>query len=352
MNHRKDIRRNTITLTLIAATGALPIIGCESCGDKARDLRATWKDFYDQRWACCQKLMDLGANREAAECFEKLEQDAADTGSMITSWQVACENENSDRMEFIEQLILNMTSPGCLGALIASNGSETANISSPIEHLDDVSIDLKPLPSRAPQPVESEAAENALHDAGRIGTTGNRFRGTVCIGDDAGLLCGTGKGRIRYVPMPLQQGTHVRNYRPTFFELIVRTGDLTTTLGLVEHERNRITIDRNGQGTLKVATTYDTSAPIGVINDVVWFEFPVRMTLDGIAIRCENLSGLDLAPEKPNAIADWNGDWIVNDVDYVLFLEDFIDGRTDLNLDGTVDGEDMKYFMERWENSF
>ncbi len=45
MNNRKAIRRNTITLALIAATGALPIIGCESCADKAKNLRATWKDF-------------------------------------------------------------------------------------------------------------------------------------------------------------------------------------------------------------------------------------------------------------------------------------------------------------------
>ena len=56
-------------------------------------------------------------------------------------------------------------------------------------------------------------------------------------------------------------------------------------------------------------------------------------------------------PVAPNAIADWNRDFIVDLADYAAFLADFAGGLIDLNGDGESNDADFAIFEDRFNGS-
>ena len=57
-----------------------------------------------------------------------------------------------------------------------------------------------------------------------------------------------------------------------------------------------------------------------------------------------------IMPVAPNAIADWNRDFMVDLHDYEAFLQDFGIGLIDLNADGVTDERDLEIFEERFND--
>lgn len=327
--------------TCIATTTMLVSIGCETCSEKAEGMQNTYDRTFQQMWQCCSQMTEP----QKTQCFANLNQQTGEVGGIILQWQTACETGREDLMATGAGALRDILKAGCIGILLADSG--TTNVTSPLIDIPNLTLDINTVDAPGSHgPIGASMLAESMTSV----STSSTLRGQICVSIGDAFLCGSAKGRLSYQNTPSQDSS-VRSYKPTQFKLNLAIPGAKTTLHLIPNEGNQLTIGRDGTGFLKVAMAFNTPIDSGIIQDEIWLEFPVTRTLGGISIKSDGMTGLELAPEAPPAFADWNGDLVVDDMDYAQFVTDFADHRTDLNLDGSVDHRDFMIFSEIWESA-
>lgn len=329
------LRRGLLTLALssVAAWSS----GCQDCAQAARDIESTVDRHLESAERCCFLMEEPGRT----QCFARMAEARLSVAGKLTAWQMACEDGNSKRMDEIVAALrdIQVTLQCPLPLPIKKVGSKVRNIDTKVGSLHAVDIELSP-----------EA------DAGGMGPAGShRLRGEICVTPDAiseQVHCASAVGRIGWV-QGYEDNHRGRggDYALTNFNVSMVIGDgRNISWKLLPFPDNRIKVAADGSGRLGALVRIDGPSELLGGMDIVWFEFPVKRTPAGFKISFEGLPGSQIAPEAPRAFADWNGDLVVDDLDYSDFLIDFADGITDLNHDGFVNDADLAMFEEIWES--
>lgn len=289
-------------------------------------------DTLDAAKKCCMEISDQDRRDQ---CLMDVADTSREIASLITQWTIACNESESDLMEDLVEAIqdrLRGDGKSCPNpdALVTMADGSLASLVSPLSSFERIDMEI----------------------GGRVGGAGARLAGTTCLFEgDASAVCAETVVKIGWLAQA-NAGEQSRAGSPVLTSFHIRFPDLPgTSLAMVPHPANEIVLDDRGRGSINAVMELSGPRTPGIF-DTAWFEFPIRIDGGWIEFGSVGMTGLEIAPQAPNAVADWNGDRVVDEFDMVDFYEDFADNPFDLDGDGAVTDADVAYFEQRFfENS-
>lgn len=312
-------------LTLVLAGGC-------SCAKEAKQMTKNAEDALDAARMCC---LDISDQDRRDQCLVDVANTTREIVGLITEWTIACNEDESDLMEEVVEAIrdrLSRDGKSCPDpdALVTMADGSLASLVSPLSTFERVDMEI----------------------GGRAGGAGARLAGTTCLFEgDASAVCAETVIKIGWLSQ-VDAGERSRGGSPVLTSFHIGFPDLPgTSLAMVPHPANEIVLDDRGRGSINAVMELRGPRTPGIFA-TAWFEFPIHVDGDWIEFGGVGMTGLEIAPQAPNAVADWNGDRVVDEFDMVDFYEDFADGPFDLDGDGEVTDADVAYFEQRFfENS-
>ncbi len=310
-----------------AVAGAIALCsGC--CNSEYRTLSESMNRWDDLGRKCCQGMSDP-ASRD--ECLRNHEHTWKKLRELRKKWYEACLDGERELMRNIYRTIFKVITrdPTCLiEPLVRPIRGGHASLVSPLGGVDSVDLDL-----------EGEVRHGRCELAG-----------TICLKVDDATVCAESLAIMAWSRDSGGSGHGPMSMCPVEFSLSFP--DLEgVSLEMVPFEGNGIRLNRDGRTTLGVwMKIHDPVGVCGLTSDA-WFEFPIELRSGRVAITAVGMAGLDLAPQVPDVIADWNEDRQVDQLDYVAFMEDLIHGRVDLDGDGESNEADLAFFESRWHEA-
>lgn len=312
-------------LTLILAGGC-------SCAKEAKQMTKNAKDTLDAARMCC---LEISNQDRRDQCLVDVANTNREITSLITEWTIACNEDESELMEDLVETIrdrLRGDGKSCPDpdSLVKMADGSLASLASPLSTFERVDMEI----------------------GGRVGAVGARLAGTTCLFEgDESAMCAETVVKIGWLAQ-VDAGGQSRGGSPVLTSFHIRFPDLPgTSLAMVPHPANEIVLDDRGRGSINAVMALSGPRVPGIF-ETAWFEFPIHVDGGWIELGGVGMTGLEIAPQAPNAVADWNGDRVVDEFDMVAFYEDFADGPFDLDGDGAVTDADVAYFEQRFfENS-
>lgn len=115
-------------------------------------------------------------------------------------------------------------------------------------------------------------------------------------------------------------------------------------------------VDSTGDGLLAFkAIITPVSLPSTLVPDAVWLEVPVHVDSATGAMECGTngvfVGAESIAPRAPFPVADCDGDMLVTQADFTMFVGwlDAGDSQADATHDGVINNDDLDFFYEYWE---
>ena len=326
---------------------ALTFLGGCNCSKTANEMEERQNRFIAQRKKCCDELRDLGQTEEAAKCYRKVESELGRIQELIGQWEMGCHNNNQGLMNTaagaLKAIAANDSCPP--GNVVATTG-KVACIASPFANVDLISLEMVSELDHSTKPHDAYAYSR---DSGKTMTRAQqavqRLNGSFSLTIEDAAFTGVATGLIAW--QPGVSGTsdgNARVYKPTNFKVKIATDLGPVSFGLLPHASNRISVESNGNGILQARVSLKIPSNFGIALNEAWVEIPIHKGPQGISLTAVDVPGLEFAPQAPHAWADWNGDWNVDLQDYTAYLQDFADGKGDLNFDNESTDEDVAIF--------
>lgn len=295
--------------------------GCRNCTSKGKEMTENAQSLLDFSRKCC---LEISVPDQRDECLRKVNETSNQIAGLIVNWTIACEDDNSQLMKEVTDAIRErLRNQSCENpdAPIAMSGSSYASIASPLSTVERIDMEI----------------------SGRVGGSGALLAGPTCIVEGDASLCTETEVKIGWLSRFDESGRGPSGSAVlTTFQ--IRFPDLANaSLTMIPFEGNAIEFDRRGAGSIKALMRFSEGATTGLF-DTAWFEFPIQRVGDQLLFGRAGMTGLDIAPQIPNAVADWNGDFTVDAADMAAFYEDFADGPFDLDGDGEISNGDIAYF--------
>jgi hypothetical protein len=311
--------------------GAFVLVGggC-SCGSKGRTMTDNAIQTLDMAVRCCKDMADPQAKDE---CLRDVAKALTEAGSLITQWTIACEQGNQALMDEILRAIrarINGQSCSDPAQPVKTGPNTFASIASPLSNVERVDMEIE----------------------GEVGGNGGVLFGTTCLQHDGdSAVCAETVVKIGWISRNSNGGRSIGEVG-SLTRLQIQFPEMSgISLNMVPFEGNRIDVDQRGRGSVRALMEFAGEGSPGLFNRA-WFEFPIEIDGGVLSFGRRGMSGLEVAPEVPNAVADWDGNFVVDAFDKAAFYAEFADSPFDLNGDGVISEADIAYFEQRYfENS-
>ncbi len=328
MKTRSIGRTSRVALGLATACVLTLLQGC--CKDKRDDMKDNIESLDDLGRKCCQAITDPDLK---ASCLAQHEGTIEELEQLVSDWYRACRQGDRARKRMLRGLILDILLAAALcqdeGPVVTAADGGYASLASPLAGVDSVDLEL----------------EGAARGGRAL------LRGPVCLTGAEATVCAEAVASIRWMEEIGESDAFGRtSWHPLEFRLSFPDLD-GVMLEMIPFEGNGITIDQRGRATLGMKMRIQDEIGVFGIAPEAWFEFPFDRDGDRVSIMVAGASGLEVAPQVPSVIADWNEDRRVDDLDYQNFVRDFVDGRVDLDGDGASTDLDLAWFESRWNDA-
>lgn len=328
MKTRSEGRTSRVVLGLATACILTLLQGC--CKDKRDDMKDNIEAFDDLGRKCCQAITDPDLK---ASCLAQHQETIEKLDQLVSDWYQACRQNDRERKRVIRGLILDILLSAALcqddGPVVTAADGGYASLASPLAGVDSVGLELE-----------------GVARGGRA-----LLSGPVCLTGAEATVCAEAVASIRWVEAIDESDAFGRTaWHPLEFRLSFPDLD-GVMLEMIPFEGNGIVTDRRGRTTLGMKMRIQDEVGVFGISPEAWFEFPFEHDGDRVSITVAGSSGLEVAPQVPSVIADWNEDRRVDDLDYQDFIRDLVDGQVDLDGDGASTDLDLAWFGSRWNDA-
>ena len=322
------------------------------CGKAYQEGRKKIRDAFDDALSCCRNMLP-GDPSGYATCVQKVEQSRRFAQQSLNDAHQACVDANTELLtaevtaifEVVDRAIKAACEVIDVISIVRSGDSDRmANLTSPVLEYQAMAIDLngtvtgldtQPI---TPQSLETHQRSNRLISA--------NMQGTIKGMNSEGIHDTSVQVRmVATLPRNARRHGTIHNF------LLELHG--MPAMEIAEGFASTLKAQDDGGhlicAVLKPRIPFtDADAPIfGCYVEIPIFISGARARAgtSGAFVDTESIM-----PVAPNAIADWNRDFMVDLHDYEAFLQDFGIGLIDLNADGVTDERDLEIFEERFND--
>ena len=320
------------------------------CGKAYTKGRERIQDAFDEALDCCRDMLP-GNPDGYSSCVRRVEESRRNAQDSLSEAHQACVDANTDllttQIEVLFDVVDRAIKVACevvdVVNIVRSDDSEQlANLTNPMIEYDAMAIDLSgtvigfDMQPITPQSLDAHARSNSLITA--------RMRGTVKGMNLQGIHSASAEVQMRAnLPRDRRSGG-------TIHSLTLALQGMPVMEIAEGHPSTVKTLDNGSHlicAVLKPRVPFSDSA-----EPVFGYYVEIPMAISGNRVQAGTsgafLETESIMPVAPNAIADWNGDFMVDLNDYESFLQDFAIGLIDLNADGATDELDLDIFEDRF----
>lgn len=327
---------------LLALGSGVLLGGC--CEDGKREMERVADKFGQEAFACCKEIA-VTDPVAAQECFQSLKAWRLTVGEGIIEWYQACLEGNrawaDTLLQSLRQLTAEQAAGPCGGTLTLPDGRH-ATVGMPFGPEDRLSLEgVFGGPFGLLTPPRLDPSGGTGDRMYRWGLDGGRF----AISAFGATVEGTLSCDITLQP------TSPITYDVVDATWIWTVGTVVTTMRLADPQGESSLRINGAEGHLSLRMSIESPEGIGLlVPPAAWLEVPVRAAPDGFALAAVGVAAATVFPGSLG-IADWNGDQLVDQGDWIAYVTtepmDTLDLR-DVNLDGTFDVLDLRLFQAAW----
>ena len=325
------------------------------CGEAYNKGRDKIQDSFDEALDCCKEL--LPANPAGyADCVQKVEDARQTANDSLDAAHQACVDANTSlltsHVEAITDVVKDAVKTACsvidvIGVTKNAAGDQAANILDNSDGVDSIQLSLRGIVSQANIGGSADVFEG---QPGMPSIVSRRIQ--VQLGGTISSMFGDGTYTTGISATMTATLPGNRHGSGTIQHLDLKLA------GVGEYELARgfqSTLKPTGAGQYLIQAVFKPSSDTQ--NEQATFGFYAEIPFSMDRGRAKAGWGNTYVPVNtalpvaPNAIADWNRDFVVDMYDYAAFLADFAEGVIDLNGDGESNDADFAVFEDRFNNS-